>query len=131
MAYIPCKIGGGTEKPTLLWTNPNTTKFDAQTISMDLSQYNSFLFELVTYNSENNVTVYQKMIVPKSQLLALTTRYTLNVGMAYYSSMTRPLSITDNGIEIGNGSYGSSSSASYNKWVVPLKIYGFKSNLFS
>lgn len=121
MAYIPCKIGGGTEKPILLWTNPNpSTSFEAQTVSIDMTNYQSIIIKTVGVRGD---TTYTKQYINKNDS---------NIKMvATYSgsgaSIRSITNISDNGITFGNGQIvGGSASSLY---CIPIEIYGLKKAL--
>lgn len=107
--------------PVLLWTNPNPiTAFAAQTIALDLSEYDSFIVEyIVSTETDTPLSFYGKK---NSSYNNWTGIGGLNGG----STNARGRGITninDTGITFSDSYEGSSVN---NKQYIPNKIYGVK-----
>lgn len=103
---------------TLLWTNssPNSN-FNAQTLPLDLSNY-KYVVIIAKASTTEDYLYRTSTIVPVgnseyNQILSITG-----------GSMIRNVKALSTGIEFSNSSYDNSSS-----YVIPLKIYGLKSDL--
>lgn len=113
---------GGSEWE-LLWTNPNpNTAFDAQTISIDLSQYEQIMIDF-NANTDSTDTIYVRGYCAKSYPRALFCSYW---GGKYTQRTTPRGGITDSGIQFGtgqiSGSYGATPTTA-NQYLVPVRIY--------
>ena len=115
---------GGAE---LLWTNASpTSNFDAQTINLDLSEYDYVIVEMKYYIStvESATSPYIKFIVPKnSNLYPLRVASEQN-GVNYVSF--RAITTNDSGVTFNIGSAIASNGwyTTNNGYGIPLKIYG-------
>lgn len=120
MAYIQCKSGGGAETPTLLWTNPNpNSNFAAQTVSIDLSKYESIIIETFTctYYPGLYTLIYNRT---KGQ----SESFLLGVVRSTHIADWRNMTIDDSGITFGAGMAGPSTSNSSS--AAPQRIWGLK-----
>ena len=102
---------------TLLWTNPNpTAAFGAQTISLDLSSYESVLIETLSCFggdlNDGRPNAINFVSVGHSSGLADSG-----------SNDMRSISVTTSSITFGNARYGQWDD---NGCVIPYKIYGSK-----
>lgn len=114
MAFLQ-GTGGGSETPTLLWTNPDTTiNFNAQTVSIDLTNYQCLIIKTLGIRGEN---LYTFQYINKNEGSAkLVAAYSGN------NARVRPItSINDSGITFASG-----DSVAY---VIPVEIYGMKKAL--
>lgn len=139
---IPCSSGGGTEE-TLIWTNPSpSANFDAQTISLDLSEYTSVRIEGWR---ESDGRYYFSQILPIGKATGITIFFPVvasnNVGI--YASL-RTVTTTSSSIEFSHSMRWSQSGSAVaeganigdlwdkvtvtlnNSLVIPQKIYGIK-----
>lgn len=125
MAYIPCKIGGGTEKPTLLWTNPSpNSNFLPQTLSINLTDYEWILISIKNQVvSPQYVTTCAIPKITDDQVIGCPSGQT---GSNY--AYSRIINMNNNGItfQIARSNY---SGYSGNDLVIPFKIYGLKKAL--
>lgn len=114
--------GTGIEERTLLWTNASpTSNFLAQTISLDLSEYDAVEIisrgSIISTNDFRTITKIKKdtqgFIVAQTNLL-----------------IRRSANITNNGIVFGDGSkyatYNDFAFSVENSWIIPFMIYGIK-----
>lgn len=103
-----------SEYRKLLWTNPSpTSSFAAQTISLDLSDYDEV--EIYYRRSTANAATFSE-------------RYKIGeLGLGYYISGTavgdRTSTISTSGIDVGTAW---SSNTAHNDFIIPLFIYGIK-----
>lgn len=111
----------------LLWTNPNPESvFPAQTLSIDLSGYESVVIVSKGYNT---VSTYLplKILIPKNG-----KQYTIignqnnfnggNIGTYAYTYFGREVIVNDNSIVFSTGYI--TSSALEDNACIPLEIYG-------
>lgn len=116
----PLAYNMGGAKMDLLWTNPSpTSSFTAQTISLDLSNYDLVLIfarrDASNYNYNINTLVNRDGMV--------------NMIGTYSSKLcTRGVTMTDSGLEFGAGFYatGYGTDTNDNNKNIPYKIYGIK-----
>lgn len=108
----------------LLWVNPSPTSgFDAQTISLNLAEYEEFIIEF--FATTRTDISYGKNIVTRVYAKK-DDDFSYFGGGTYLSTgpSVRNFSINDNGITFElayvNGGY------TYNNWIIPTKIYGLK-----
>lgn len=111
-------LGGISKK--LLWQNASpTSEFAAQTISIDLSDYDGILF----------LTLWQKSLSGgfNSQYVPVGESSTLHV--PYYFNVSRSVSVTPTGITFGVGqltqTYGT-LAANRNDMAIPYICFGIK-----
>ena len=108
----------------LLWTNSSpTSDFSAQTVELDLSDYDAVLVTFKWGKDSAN---------PSINVVALVG---VGLGIAssvYNSRVYREFTPTATGIQFAAGAYGSSVSASMatgNGSAVPYQIYGIRSHI--
>ena len=110
------------ETPTLLWTNPNpNSAFAAQTVNLDLSEYNSFVFKVrQTYSNSSNY--FYEVLTKGKVTLAVP------FGSSYPNdSSARLLTIDDSKIVFASAiSTGANTSTN---WCIPIEIYGLKTSI--
>lgn len=112
-------IGG--MKMELLWENASpTSEFAAQTISLDLSNYDAIDLYYRTYTSFDMNTGYYRCPVGKNQ------RATTSSEFIYI----RDCNTTIHGVTFRDAeyvaTYGSANYTTYNSILIPIKIYGIK-----
>lgn len=118
---MPQSGGGGSSggiEMTLLWTNPNpTSTFAAQTVALDLSDYDAVGINLKWHKGVENFI--PMMILPKGaerwQLFQAATDVNRTGG--------RFATFVSSGIAFTNATYNGSST---NDYAIPYKIYGIK-----
>lgn len=124
MAYIRGG-GAGTEKPTLLWTNPNpNSDFAPQTISINLTDYEWIIISIK--NQKSSPQYVTTCAIPKitdDQVIGGPSGQT---GSNY--AYSRVINMNNNGItfKIARSNY---AGASGNTTAIPLEIYGLKKAL--
>lgn len=110
------KANAGTS--TLLWTNASpTSNFAAQTIAIDLSDYDLYLIDaLYEKDSSPHLSTIQK--VGNSGMIVCTTKgnnYNQSRNVTYNS---------DGSLTFDDANYNGATSTSNNNRVVPYHIYG-------
>lgn len=104
----------------LLWENPNpTSSFAAQTVELDLSEYDKVLVIFKSYNTQEQ---YISVICKKD----INTRcsYLWDASYIYLRNITPKSS----GVTFGDCYYGKllQSMATQNTGLIPIEIYGIK-----
>lgn len=105
---------------TLLWTNPSpTSSFGAQTVSLDLSHYDSIEIEYVM-QAQYQVSISAHASVGVSA-------YLFGAAGGNYA---RQITITTTGVQFAAGiyyaAYGGGGATTSNTVLVPIRIYGIK-----
>lgn len=110
----------------LLWENASpTSEFAAQTISIDLSNYD---FIIIGFNgwSDDTTIVYQ--VCEKGKSAAHMQMRNAQYNNAHCAAFQRNLTVSDSGVVInaciGKEDVASTSSVTRNAGLVPAKIYG-------
>lgn len=116
--HLISNLGG---KPELLWTNSKlTSEFTAQTISVNLSKYNSVIIEFIA--SINYTDLASRVCYKKNDTFAMQTGY---MGGGITESGTARsrgiVSINNNGVQFSDA-YAVGSKT--NNVMIPSKIYG-------
>lgn len=115
--------GGDTygEVQTLLWENTSPkTEFPAQTVNIDLHNYDGVIIEFYDKSTAASQTVVSIIKLPKGIEHAYGCGYK---GVSEQAAAARNVSsITDTGVTFENS--WSSSSSSY--LLIPYRIYGYK-----
>lgn len=112
------------ETATLLWTNNNAgVAFSAQTISIDMTEYETCIVE---FKVNRNVTSLQYRC--SRVLLFKDDERALFGGATGDEVYARSVSFNDDGVTFSNGLKG--YKATNNDNMIPLRIYGFKTKLF-
>lgn len=121
MFYHALTGNGGTTptenlEPVLLWTNSNpTTNFDAQTISLDLTDYAGVIVEF--NRAVNNTWLANRSYIKKGETK-------LGAGNMHSKDIAaRNASCNDSGVTFEKG-YGNNGVD--NADIIPIKIYGIK-----
>ena len=119
------EAGDMIEQRTLLWTNPNpTSAFSAQTISIDLSEYDAIDVGLRHY-TDVNFMVWGRCY-RTAQGVALTC------SDKNLHRTTRTITMTDTGVQFTNAYGTNASGAFFNSGTestngsIPYRIYGIK-----
>ena len=115
-------IGGGSSpvepidlSPVLLWTNPSpASAFEAQTISLDLTEYAGVIVEF--YHGDAQQYVSSRVYVKKTDNFSNKFGGGFVVDAAYAKNI---LALNDTGIQFDNGSPNNTA-------CIPYKIYGVK-----
>ena len=106
--------------PVELWSRSKGS-FSAQTVALDLSDYDIVIIEFNTYIGQD---VYiSKMILTKDVYYCVTDDFFYN--NTYYRGL-RNVKVTDTGVEFGAGQ--NESKGQDNNWYNPTKILGIKLN---
>lgn len=127
MAWLEC--GGGGVTPTLLWTNPNpTASFSAQTLNIDLSQYECLFVETEGNKYTSGLISYHQMeyVDLSVESYSICGRYSINSNT--YVSIRVITAHTNNSISFSNGSAGTTTDG---RLCIPIKIYGLKKRIFN
>lgn len=110
----------------LLWTNPTpSVEFPAQTISIDLSNYDMIM--VIPRAGTTNLTL-SPVIVPKGDRGLITYVFlNENSGASNLISHRRIDSVNDNGVSFENAQLkavaSTSASSTYNTACIPYKIF--------
>lgn len=123
MAMFECNVNSnlGTE-PTLLWENPNPSAvFAAQTISLDLSEYEGVIVE---YKILYSVNQYGRTYVKKNESF-ISLGGVVTSG-SNYEPKGRKVSANNDGVIFDGGV--SAANTTNNGAIIPTKIYGVKNN---
>ena len=111
---------------TLLWTNPSPgTEFAAQTIELDLSEYDSVCIEYRPFYSYSGT----KSVTAPVGTTALGDLSMSNLGLVNGTNTYngfRHMEITETGINVQQGY---NHSAADNRSVIPVRIYGVKNKI--
>jgi hypothetical protein len=115
---------GGGMSYDLLWTNSNpSSKFDAQTVSIDLSAYSKVVVEYQMSNMYSDIgSQHQKEIFDIGENRTVYGAFKFDGNWGY--STRRSISVTTNGVIFGQGYWNGSGDAG--RQNVPLYIYGIK-----
>lgn len=111
----------------LLWTNPAPTSlFNAQTLSIDLSGYESVIIQAKGWYTVNTYTPL-KIMIPKDGkphlIIGNQADYTGKMGVYANIWYAREATLTNDSIIFGNG-YVTGSNGAKNDACIPLEIYG-------
>lgn len=107
---------------TLLWTNPNPTSgFDAQTVMLDLSEYESVI---VAFTQHTSTTTSDCVCYVSKNNQSPSQGCGIGGGGG---SKARQFVIDTSGIRFGNGTLNGSVD---NSRMIPLRIYGIRGELF-
>ena len=117
--------GGNTPtedlSPVLLWENSSpTADFNAQTISLDLTDYAGVIVEFrkTTSSTKINTRLYAKKNEDVDEIFGAGSYYTKGD-----SNTARGVNVTDAGVTFAEG-YGNMTLN--NKTTIPIRIYGVK-----
>ena len=117
---FPLAYAQGGMKMDLLWANPSPTSvFAAQTVALDLSDYDFFVVSAFRTNDYATTPTFSG-IIPKGVLAVI---YGSEAGQANIYS--RKITFSDSGVEFSTG-YATGSTANSTADCIPDKIYGIK-----
>lgn len=119
MAWFPCNLNSNLGGK-LLWTNPNpTSAFAAQTISLNLSEYNFIIVESIagiSLTSISKQTIFNKISD------YTTNRYCIGYTNSDNDGIIRHIAnISNSGVTFSAGYLNTSLR---NDVCIPVKIYG-------
>ena len=113
----PFKSGGGEVKE-LLWTNPNpSVRFDAQTVSLNLTEYDQCMIE---FNASTIVSegIISRVLINKNEVNGAG-------GIQDNSGCGRKITMNDNGIIFSSAYKYTTISGT----VIPIHIYGIRKGI--
>lgn len=118
--------GGATPtenlEPVLLWTNSNpTARFDAQTISLNLTDYAGVIIEF--YAEDDKQTLAARSYLKKDDIINGSNFGTGHTD-ATSSAASRNYTINNDGVTFSSGYFSNSTTTEV---LIPYKIYGVKS----
>lgn len=124
----------GVERVTqtvLLWTNPNpTTSFTAQTIPLDLSNYDAVKIVALFVENTNSSFVCELPVGSTDRAISYFFLLTATSSDAahFINGVSRPASVGTNGVIFGRGQmvYNSGAYVDWDNRAIPWKIYGIK-----
>lgn len=131
-ALVNLGVPMGTTKINLLWTNSAPTNFSAQTISLDLSQYDMVKIVCSPWGSNNEWYTTDIFVGTDSRLMflkILDTQYNDQTGTAQVINGTdRAVSVSTTGVTFGTGQmiYDGRFYKNWDSRAIPVKIYGVK-----
>lgn len=117
---------------TLLWENPNpTSSFAAQTISLDLSNYDMVLIESRFHTSSYYDANFSRKIIEVGKRDTLEVLQTPNASSVAYTmyNATRHVITSNSDVYFSDGKYknvtvSNAAFTSDNSYCIPQKIYG-------
>lgn len=114
----PIAYAQGGMKMDLLWTNPSTTSsFSAQTVSLDLSDYDIYAIDYIYSNADKYSFGLRFFKTDNSQnILPINGNGSTTCGRRY-------VQYGASGLQFFDASYNSNTN---NTYVVPTHIYGIK-----
>lgn len=116
---------------TKLWENSelsgvgNLSAFGAQTVALDLSEYDFVLVDTMYYARADR----DSYIVPKGTVnFRMCHSQATNTSGYYLNIATRNVQMTDTGVAFGDCTYAHDSTAATteNLYMIPVRIYGIK-----
>lgn len=118
------------DRKKLLWENASpSSQFKAQTLDMDLADYDSVEIEYTNFASEEQLIPADKKDVVKNRLVPLVSWNNLDSSGNNIVVRSRVVTATDGGVEFktayGKGTTETSVEQS-NTYIIPIKIYGIK-----
>lgn len=118
------------DRKKLLWENASpSSQFKAQTLDMDLSDYDSVEIEYTNFASTEQLILADKKDVVKNRLVPLVSWNNLDSSGNNIVVRSRVVTATDGGVEFktayGKGTTETSVEQS-NTYIIPIKIYGIK-----
>ena len=117
----PIAYAQGGMKMDLLWTNPSpSSSFAAQTVALDLSEYNLIL---VQFLRATNTTSFRGTDI--SIVGSASTGIIGGVDSVNSSVLSRSYESTTNGVTFALGRANNESSSD-SAWCIPTYIYGIK-----
>ena len=124
MAYIPCKIGGGTEKATLLWTNPNPNQSLSTQTTVNANK-SDYPFLIVEYKSSYSATEENHKM--STCIDRISSDYIGGYSIVI-NNFARGIIIADDKIIFAGTAYQINSSPVLSNagYCIPLRVYGCK-----
>lgn len=111
--------GGGGITMSLLWTNPSpTSNFAAQTVSINLSEFQALKIKFITSPTGTMRAVQDVLVDGETYNCYL---HNATTGTQY--SYIRQVIATSTGVEFSTGYREQTAGAGY---MIPLEIYGIK-----
>ena len=108
------EVGGGGVEMKLLWRNASpTSDFSAQTLTLDLSEYDAAIVSYAQSRNDGRIS---------SSILCMKDR-SISIGAYRGASIKRTCEVMETGVKFGDAS---SSSGNTNSSIVPYEIFGVK-----
>ena len=115
-------------KHKLIWTNPNTSAFAAQTINIDVSPYDAIYIDFLPSTDDGSVQrSVPNQIIGKGGTVYISYSTTKFGGFPWVT--TRSITVSDNSIVFSDCTQQQNNGSNYsnvNYRIVPYKIYGIK-----
>lgn len=115
-------------KHKLIWTNPNTSAFAAQTINIDVSPYDAIYIDFLPSTDDGSVQrAVPNQIIGKGGTVYISYSTTKSGGFPWVT--TRSITVSDNSIVFSDCTQQQNNGSNYsntNYRIVPYKIYGIK-----
>ena len=115
-------------KHKLIWTNPNTSAFAAQTINIDVSPYDAIYIDFLPSTDDGSVQrAVPNQIIGKGGAVYISYSTTKSGGFPWVT--TRSITVSDNSIVFSDCTQQQNNGSNYsnvNYRIVPYKIYGIK-----
>ena len=121
------ELNSSLMKHTLIWTNPDisASAFAAQTINIDLSDYDAIYIDMLSTDSVQRAAPNQ--IIGKGGTVYITYSTQSSGGIPWIT--TRSVQVSDDSIVFSNCTQQQTNGSNYsnvNYRIVPYKIYGIK-----
>lgn len=121
------ELNSSLMKYTLIWTNPDisASAFAAQTINIDLSDYDAIYIDMLSTDSIQRAVPNQ--IIGKGGTAYISYSTTKSGGFPWVT--TRNITVSDNSIIFSDCTQQQNNGSNYsttNYRIVPYKIYGIK-----
>ena len=129
-ASIKCvnELNSSLIKHKLIWTNPNTSAFAAQTINIDVSPYDAIYIDFLPSTDDGSVQrAVPNQIIGKGGTVYISYSTTKSGGFPWVT--TRSITVSDNSIVFSDCTQQQNNGSNYsnvNYRIVPYKIYGIK-----
>ena len=115
-------------KHTLIWTNPNTSAFSAQTINVDVSTYDAIYIDFLPSTDDGSIQrAVPNQIIGKGGKVYITCGTHGSSGVPWIT--TRSVQVSDDSIVFSDCTQQQTNGSNYttvNYRIVPHKIYGIK-----
>ena len=130
MAYIECNGGGAGIKK--LWTGTAREYAQNSSISVDLSKYKKILIKFLSDGRSESTYKFEQVFD-----ISNGSHQRSVIGMAYNSSVVsehlisdRDVTVSNTGLSLGQAHryYSTSASQNVNYAIIPIEIYGIKSD---
>ena len=119
------ELNSSLMKHTLIWTNPNTSAFSAQTININLSDYDAIYIDMLSTDSVQRAVPNQ--IIGKGGTVNITFSSHGSSGAPWIT--IRSVQVSDDSIVFSDCTQEQANGSNYstvNFRIVPHKIYGIK-----